>query len=53
MKKLLSRLPYHKQVELREIIDLIHKEADLKMIILFGSYARAWLKFNASLTETK
>jgi uncharacterized protein len=40
MKKSLSHLPDHKQAELREIIDLILKEAAPEMIILFGSYAR-------------
>ncbi len=45
MKKSLSRLPDHKQRELREITDVILRETAPEMIILFGSYARGnWVE---------
>jgi uncharacterized protein len=36
----LSHLPENKRAELAEIVRLIRKEAEVEMIILFGSYAR-------------
>jgi uncharacterized protein len=40
MQKSLSHLPSHKREELREITSIIKENADVEMIILFGSYAR-------------
>ncbi len=40
MKKSLSYLPQHKREEIREITSIIKANADVEMIILFGSYAR-------------
>jgi predicted nucleotidyltransferase len=45
MKKFLNHLIEHKRLELREIVDIITKEASPKMIILFGSYTRGtWME---------
>ena len=40
MKKSLSHLPSHKREELKEITSIITENANVEMIILFGSYAR-------------
>lgn len=46
MKKSLSHLPKHKQDELRLITDtILEKIPDVRMIVLFGSYARgSWVE---------
>jgi uncharacterized protein len=45
MKKSLSHLPSYKREELQEITSIITENADVEMIILFGSYARGnWLE---------
>lgn len=45
MKKALSHLPEHKQLDLREIADIILDTAAPEMIILFGSHARGdWVE---------
>ena len=45
MKKSLSHLPKHKREELKEIVAIITKLAEVEMIILFGSYARGnWVE---------
>ena len=45
MKSSLSHLPKHKQQELRQITSIITENADVEMIILFGSYARSdWVE---------
>ena len=40
MKRSLAHLPTHKREELKEITSIITENADVEMIILFGSYAR-------------
>ncbi len=45
MKKSLSHLPKHKREELKEITSIITENADVEMVILFGSYARGdWVE---------
>ena len=45
MKKTLSHLPKHKREEIKEIISIITENADVEMVILFGSYARGdWVE---------
>ena len=45
MKRSLSHLPKHKQEELKQITSIITENADVEMIILFGSYARGdWVE---------
>ena len=45
MKKSLAHLPKHKQEELKEITRVIKENAEVEMIILFGSYARGnWVE---------
>src|SRR5215468_2548923 len=45
MKDTLDHLPAKKQDQLRAVADLIHKEADPEMVVLFGSYARGdWVE---------
>jgi predicted nucleotidyltransferase/HEPN domain-containing protein len=45
MKTTLDHLPAKKQDQLRAVADLIRKEADPEMVILFGSYARGdWVE---------
>ena len=45
MKRSLSHLPRHKQEELKQITSIINENADVEMIILFGSYARGdWVE---------
>jgi uncharacterized protein len=45
MKRSLSHLPKHKREELKEITSIIKENADVEMIILFGSYARGnWVE---------
>jgi predicted nucleotidyltransferase/HEPN domain-containing protein len=45
MKRSLVHLPTHKREELKEITSIITENADVEMIILFGSYARGnWVE---------
>ena len=45
MKRSLAHLPKHKRDELKEITSTIKDNADVEMIILFGSYARGnWVE---------
>ena len=45
MKTSLSHLPKHKREELKEITSIIKENAEVEMIILFGSYARGnWVE---------
>ena len=45
MKGSLSHLPKHKREELKAITSIIKENADVEMIILFGSYARGnWVE---------
>ena len=45
MKKTLSHLPKHKRQELKETVSIITENAEVEMIILFGSYARGnWVE---------
>jgi len=45
MKKSLSHLPKYKREELQEITSIITENADVEMVILFGSYARGnWVE---------
>src|SRR5215468_5749776 len=45
MKDTLDQLPAKKQHQLRAVADLIRKEADPEMVVLFGSYARGdWVE---------
>lgn len=45
MKRSLSHLPKYKREELKEITSIIKENADVEMIILFGSYARGtWVE---------
>jgi uncharacterized protein len=45
MKKSLAHLPKHKREELQEITSIIKENAEVEMIILFGSYARGnWVE---------
>ena len=45
MKTSLAHLPKHKREELKEITSIIKDNADIEMIILFGSYARGnWVE---------
>ncbi len=45
MKRSLAHLPNHKREELTEITSIIKENADIEMIILFGSYARGnWVE---------
>jgi predicted nucleotidyltransferase/HEPN domain-containing protein len=45
MKTSLAHLPSHKREELKEITSIITENADVEMIILFGSYARGnWVE---------
>jgi predicted nucleotidyltransferase/HEPN domain-containing protein len=45
MKHTLEHLPAKKQDQLRAVADLIRKEADAEMVILFGSHARGdWVE---------
>jgi predicted nucleotidyltransferase/HEPN domain-containing protein len=45
MKKSLSHLPKHKREELNEIVSIITENAEVEMVILFGSYARGnWVE---------
>src|SRR5215468_20684 len=45
MKDTLDHLPAKKQDQLRAVADLIRKEADPEMVVLFGSYARGdWVE---------
>ena len=45
MKRSLSHLPKHKQEELKQIVSIITENAEVEMIILFGSYARGdWVE---------
>jgi predicted nucleotidyltransferase/HEPN domain-containing protein len=45
MKDTLDHLPAKKQHQLRAVADLIRKEADPEMVVLFGSYARGdWVE---------
>jgi uncharacterized protein len=45
MKKSLTHLPKYKREELQEITSIITENADVEMIILFGSYARGnWVE---------
>jgi predicted nucleotidyltransferase len=45
MKRSLSHLPKHKREELKEITSIIKENAEVEMIILFGSYARGnWVE---------
>lgn len=45
MKRSLSHLPKHKREELKEVAGIIKENADVEMIILFGSYARGnWVE---------
>jgi uncharacterized protein len=45
MKRSLSHLPKHKREELKEITSIITENAEVEMIILFGSYARGdWVE---------
>jgi len=45
MKSSLTHLPYRKREEIKEITSIIKENADVEMIILFGSYARGnWVE---------
>lgn len=45
MKTSLAHLPKHKREELKEITSIIKENAEVEMIILFGSYARGnWVE---------
>jgi predicted nucleotidyltransferase/HEPN domain-containing protein len=45
MKTTLDHLPAKKQDQLRAVADLIRKDADPEMVVLFGSYARGdWVE---------
>lgn len=45
MKRSLAHLPKHKRDELKEIVSIIIENAEVEMIILFGSYARGnWVE---------
>lgn len=45
MKKGLAHLPKHKREELKQIVSIITENADVEMIVLFGSYARGdWVE---------
>ncbi len=45
MKRSLAHLPKHKQEELKEITRVIKENAEVEIIILFGSYARGdWVE---------
>ncbi len=45
MKKTLPKRSAHKKEQLQEIVDIIKSVVDIKMVILFGSYARGtWVK---------
>jgi len=45
MKKSLAHLPAHKQEELKQIANVLSKEKNVTMVILFGSYARGdWVE---------
>ncbi len=45
MKKSLPKRSAHKKEQLREIVDIIRSVVDIKMVILFGSYARGtWVE---------
>jgi len=45
MKRSLSHLPKHKREELKEITSIIKENAEVEMMILFGSYARGnWVE---------
>lgn len=45
MKRSLAHLPKYKREELKKITSIINENADVEMIILFGSYARGtWVE---------
>lgn len=45
MKRSLSHLPMHKREELKQITSIITENAEVEMVILFGSYARGkWVE---------
>src|ERR1044071_3816629 len=45
MKRSLAHLPIHKREEIKEIASIIKANAEVEMIILFGSYARGtWVE---------